>query len=605
MRPAATSYPKRDGYSAAVPLRWGPFLLGGPLAESMSEVFWGEVAETGVPVAVKLPHRTMLRGDAGAWEAHAKAIAREAEIGADVGGDRVLQVVAHGNVHGVPYVATRLVPGCTLRQLLEAAAQGTVSLSMAQRLALLGGLAESLANLHRQGWVHRDLKPSNVYLREDGTVLLMDLGVSGRPRREVGSTTTLMAFRSQGYTSPEALLDGEVGRASDVFVYGVLWFEVLTGRSLWRGRGSIEAQVVMVQQALPQEAVEAVEAVRAGASAVLRGSLCVLHDRWPDGAALLTAVQPLLVSGEEVLKTVFEEAPELARASRARLQHAKPVAPTSTPSQRVGASARLAQTRAKPPVAPTVRRSEATPSPFADEALRHGVVLTAGMLVFAGGGAAVYAVWPSAVVVAVSSMLVLLQAFNLAAAVVAAFLGVSTVVVSVGAGPRVLGWAWRGTDYRLSALPLGGYVQWKGSDWEVEHDLAGSFRAQPWWARGILCLSGPVSPAVLAALASGPSATADAMRWMAGAALGRLGSWVGITEAVSWTWAETAALPPVELFLFIAVSLTLANLLLVVPQLIGVLAEGLGWRLPLEVRERVFMAWTLGMLLLILAVLLA
>jgi regulator of sigma E protease len=82
--------------------------------------------------------------------------------------------------------------------------------------------------------------------------------------------------------------------------------------------------------------------------------------------------------------------------------------------------------------------------------------------------------------------------------------GVGVPVFSVGMGPRIGGWAWRGTDYRLSALPIGGYVQMSGADPFGEEDFealpidpAQDFMRKPVWQRLIILVAGPAANIIL------------------------------------------------------------------------------------------------------------
>lgn len=85
---------------------------------------------------------------------------------------------------------------------------------------------------------------------------------------------------------------------------------------------------------------------------------------------------------------------------------------------------------------------------------------------------------------------------------VAKWLGVRVISFSIGMGPRLIGFNRGGTDYRISALPLGGYVRMAGDSPEAE-DRTGApneFLSKPWWARALIALAGPAANLVFALL---------------------------------------------------------------------------------------------------------
>jgi tetratricopeptide (TPR) repeat protein len=129
------------------------------------------------------------------------------------------------------YLVMELVHGRTLREVIR---QG-VTLDQARDLARQ--VAEALAAAHARQIVHRDVKPDNVMLREDGYVKVLDFGLArvvlSRQAGEVtmsAETRTGLVLGTIGYLSPEQARGESVTTASDVFSFGVLLYELLTGQ---------------------------------------------------------------------------------------------------------------------------------------------------------------------------------------------------------------------------------------------------------------------------------------------------------------------------------------------------------------------------------------
>jgi serine/threonine-protein kinase len=139
----------------------------------------------------------------------------------------VVRVHDFGQLAGTPFISMEFVPGVTLRELL---ATGTPPAAVSLRIARQ--VAAGLAAAHEAGVVHYDLKPENVVFEPGGNAKLMDFGLARIARREDASRGFAGTL---GYASPEAMRGAEGGAASDVFAFGVMLQELLTGRRPWSG----------------------------------------------------------------------------------------------------------------------------------------------------------------------------------------------------------------------------------------------------------------------------------------------------------------------------------------------------------------------------------
>jgi len=129
--------------------------------------------------------------------------------------------------------------------LAERIGQGAVALEEA--LPIARQMAEALEAAHEKGIVHRDLKPGNVKIRPDGTVKVLDFGLArmtqdsasgdsrSSPTLTMGATVAGVILGTAGYMAPEQARGGAVDKRADIWAFGVVLYEMLTGRTLFAG----------------------------------------------------------------------------------------------------------------------------------------------------------------------------------------------------------------------------------------------------------------------------------------------------------------------------------------------------------------------------------
>ena len=142
----------------------------------------------------------------------------------------ILRILEEGeSADGITFLVMEHLAGCSLRDCLDAAPNG---LPVDEAVAILGAIAAGLAEAHRRGIVHCDLKPSNVLLGNDGRVVVADFGVARRVD-EVTEGSELVG--TPHYMAPEQLRGASVTPATDVFSFGALAYELITGHSAFDG----------------------------------------------------------------------------------------------------------------------------------------------------------------------------------------------------------------------------------------------------------------------------------------------------------------------------------------------------------------------------------
>lgn len=134
-----------------------------------------------------------------------------------------------GSEEALMFVSMELIDGVTLSSLLREKTR----LTEAEALPIISQIAAGLDATHEAGLVHRDLKPANIMLSGDGKrVVLMDFGLarlSAPQEGELSITETGAIVGSPVYMAPEQLDDGDVGPATDIYAFGAVIYEMVTG----------------------------------------------------------------------------------------------------------------------------------------------------------------------------------------------------------------------------------------------------------------------------------------------------------------------------------------------------------------------------------------
>ncbi|HET7451888.1 MAG TPA: protein kinase, partial [Thermoanaerobaculia bacterium] len=161
-----------------------------------------------------------------------------------------------GSHEGAPYIVTELLEGETLRERL-----GGAPLHSRKATDLALQIARGLAAAHERGVVHRDLKPDNVFLTRDGHVKILDFGlarmagpaeggVTNAPTEAAGTAPgTVMG--TMGYMSPEQVRGRVADHRTDIFSFGAVLYEMLSGKRAFRGDTAADTMTAILKEEPP------------------------------------------------------------------------------------------------------------------------------------------------------------------------------------------------------------------------------------------------------------------------------------------------------------------------------------------------------------------
>src|SRR6201987_4174969 len=166
---------------------------------------------------------------------------QEAQAAAALNHPNILAVYHFGAFQGATYLVSELLEGDTLRQLLQ---QGPMSLRKVIDYGVQ--IAHGLAAAHEKGIVHRDLKPENLFVTKDGRVKILDFGLAKLTHSETGPEVTSLptatggtepgvVLGTLGYMSPEQVKGKSADARSDIFSFGAILYEMLSGRRAFHG----------------------------------------------------------------------------------------------------------------------------------------------------------------------------------------------------------------------------------------------------------------------------------------------------------------------------------------------------------------------------------
>jgi len=214
----------------------------------MGEVYRARDTRLGRDVAIKvLPEAPANDAD------RLRRFEQEARTIAALNHPNILGIHDIGVHDGAPFLVSEFLEGQTLREKLES---GPLPVRRAIEYAL--GIAVGLAAAHEKGIVHRDLKPENVFVTRDGRIKVLDFGLAKlvRPEENHEAAVTLtspatlpgMVMGTVGYMSPEQVRGEPIDPRSDIFSFGAVLYEMLTGKRAFKRETSAETMTAILRE---------------------------------------------------------------------------------------------------------------------------------------------------------------------------------------------------------------------------------------------------------------------------------------------------------------------------------------------------------------------
>ena len=182
---------------------------------------------------------------------------QEAQAAGGLNHPNITAVYDLGSHEGSPYIVTELLEGETLRARL---AGGAIAVRKATDYAVQ--IAKGLAAAHEKGIIHRDLKPENIFLTNDGRVKILDFGLAKLTQAEAGTgpqtnlptaagTEPGVVMGTLGYMSPEQVKGKPADQRSDLFSFGAILYEMLSGQRAFHRDSAAETMSAILREEPP------------------------------------------------------------------------------------------------------------------------------------------------------------------------------------------------------------------------------------------------------------------------------------------------------------------------------------------------------------------
>src|SRR2546425_1872955 len=184
---------------------------------------------------------------------------QEAQAAGALNHPNILAVYDVGTHDGAPYVVSELLEGESLKERL-----GDGPLAQRKTIDYAVQMAHGLAAAHDKGIIHRDLKPDNLFITRDDRIKILDFGLAKlvEPVKEGVAQTEIATRKVQtdpgtvmgtvGYMSPEQVRGRAVDHRSDIFSFGAVLYEMLSGQRAFHGDSAVETLNAILKEEPPE-----------------------------------------------------------------------------------------------------------------------------------------------------------------------------------------------------------------------------------------------------------------------------------------------------------------------------------------------------------------
>lgn len=169
----------------------------------------------------------------------------EAQSAAGLAHPNIVNVYDVGDENGIYYIVMELVEGITLKQYIEKKEK----LPYKEAVSIAIQVAKGIDAAHRHHIIHRDIKPHNIIISKDGKVKVTDFGIA-----KAATSSTINSSAAMGsvhYISPEQARIGYSDERSDIYSFGITFFEMLTGKVPYDGDTTVSVAVQHIQNSIP------------------------------------------------------------------------------------------------------------------------------------------------------------------------------------------------------------------------------------------------------------------------------------------------------------------------------------------------------------------
>lgn len=170
---------------------------------------------------------------------------REARAAGQLSHRNIITIHDLGEHEGQPYLAMEYLTGVDLHRRLS----GPEPMTLSRKLQIATEICEGLAYAHRHDVIHRDIKPANIFITDDGVVKILDFGLARMVASEV--TASRMMLGTLNYMAPEQVRGERVDSRADIFSFGVVLYEMLSGRKAFQG-DSYATTLFKILQEVPE-----------------------------------------------------------------------------------------------------------------------------------------------------------------------------------------------------------------------------------------------------------------------------------------------------------------------------------------------------------------